>query len=163
MHQAQWVSNCIAQRSATLSKIMHTLVEKQHDFFCNGIGYKHPMKLADLAETLNVHASTVSRAMRGKYLQCSFGIFPLNYFLTSAAVRTKDCTEEITPDQIKKLIQKIVCHEDRKKPYSDQAISEKLKEYQIHLSRRTVNKYRMEMGIPDKSGRKTWDCQNEMI
>lgn len=156
MQQAQWVSNCIVQRTVTLSKIMHMLVEKQHDFFCYGVGYKHPMKLADLAETLNVHVSTISRAMRGKYLQCSFGIFPLNYFLTSVAVRTNDCAEEKTPEQIKSIIQKIVSHEDPKKPYSDQAISEKLKEYQIQISRRTVNKYRMEMGIPDKSGRKMW-------
>ncbi len=114
------------------------------------------MKLSDLADELGVHESTVSRAMRGKYLQCSFGIFPLNYFLTSAAAKTSDGEEVKTPEQIKALIQEIVDHEDRKKPYSDQAISKKLEQYHIKISRRTVNKYRTEMGLPDKSGRKMW-------
>lgn len=157
IQQAQWVANCIKQRSSTLSRVMHTLVEKQHSFFMNGIGHKRPMKLSDIAEALNLHESTISRAMRGKHLQCSWGVFPLNYFLTSAAAKSSDHDGEKTPDQIKTLIQKIVDEEDKKKPYSDQAISKKLEEFHIMLSRRTVNKYRIEMGLPDKSGRKAWD------
>ena len=156
IQQAQWVSNCIKQRTSIFSKIMRILLEIQYDFFCCGIGSKRPMKLSDLADELGVHESTVSRAMRGKYLQCSFGIFPLNYFLTSAAAKTSDGEEVKTPEQIKALIQEIVDHEDRKKPYSDQAISKKLEQYHIKISRRTVNKYRTEMGLPDKSGRKMW-------
>ena len=156
IQQAQWVSNCIGQRSSTLSRIMHTLVEKQYDFFCNGIGHKHPLKLADLAEELEIHESTVSRAMRGKYLQCSWGVFPLNYFLTSVATRNAENGEEKTPEEIKALMQEIVDSEDKMKPYSDQAISDRLREHNVEISRRTVNKYRTEMGIPDKSGRKEW-------
>lgn len=158
IQQAQWVSNCISQRSSTLSRVMHTLVEKQHDFFLYGIGHKRPMRLVDLAEELNLHESTISRAMRGKYLQCSWGVFPLNYFLTSVAAKTSDNAEEKTPEQIKALIQQIVDEEDKKKPYSDQAISQKLEDLDIRISRRTVNKYRTEMGLPDKSGRKSWDA-----
>lgn len=154
VQQAQWVSNCISQRTSTLSRVMHLLVEKQHDFFLYGIGHKRPMRLVDLAETLNLHESTISRAMRGKYLQCSWGVFPLNYFLTSVAVKGSDDGDEKTPEQMKAMIQELVDGEDKKKPYSDQTISDKLAERGIKLSRRTVNKYRTEMGIPDKSGRR---------
>ena len=69
VQQAQWVSNCISQRSSTLSRVMHLLVEKQHEFFLEGPGHKRPMRLVDLAEELDLHESTISRAMRGKYLQ----------------------------------------------------------------------------------------------
>ncbi len=152
--QAMWVSGCIRQRKSTISRVMKALVEKQQDFFLYGLGNKRPLKLADLAEELGLHESTVSRAMRGKYLQCSWGIFPLNYFLTSVATKSADGLQEKTPEQLKALIQKTVDEEDKRKPLSDQAISDKLKEMNITLSRRTVNKYRGEMGIPDKSGRK---------
>ena len=160
IQQAQWVSNCITQRSSTLSRVMHALVEKQHDFFLYGIGHKRPMRLSDIAGDLDLHESTISRAMRGKYLQCSWGVFPLNYFLTSVAAKTSGQDGEKTPEQIKALIREVIDKEDKKKPYSDQAISKKLEDYDIKISRRTVNKYRMEMGLPDKSGRKSWgaDC-----
>lgn len=157
IQQAQWVSNCIAQRTSTLSRVMHVLVEMQHDFFLNGIGHKRPMRLADIAEKLDLHESTISRTLRGKYLQCSWGVFPLNYFLTSVAAKTAANDEEKTPEQIKALIRQIIDEEDKKKPYSDQAISNKLEEYDVKLSRRTVNKYRQEMNLPDKSGRKLWE------
>lgn len=157
IQQAQWVTNCISQRTSTLSRVMHVLVEKQNDFFMNGIGYKHPMRLTDIAEELELHESTISRAMRGKYLQCSWGVFPLNYFLTSVAAKSTDNSEDKTPEQIKSLIQKVIDEEDKKKPYSDQAISKKLEDYDVKISRRTVNKYRTEMGLPDKSGRKAWE------
>lgn len=154
--QAEWVANCISQRTSTLSRVMNTLVEKQRDFFLYGIGHKRPMKLTDLASALELHESTISRAMRGKYLQCSWGVFPLNYFLTSVATKSANSDEEKTPEQIKIMIQRIVEEEDKKKPLSDQAISQKLEEYDIKISRRTVNKYRTEMGLPDKSGRKSF-------
>ncbi len=154
--QAQWVTNCISQRSSTLSRVMKSLVEKQRDFFLYGIGHKCPMKLLDLAAELNLHESTISRTLRGKYVQCSWGIFPLNYFLTSIAARNSGNAEEKTPEQIKALIQKIVDDEDKKKPLSDQGISQRLEEFHIRISRRTVNKYRTEMGLPDKSGRRSF-------
>ena len=156
VQQAQWISSCISQRSSTLSRVVHLLVEKQNAFFMNGPGHKCPMRLSDLAETLELHESTISRAMRGKYLQCSWGVFPLNYFLTSVAVKSSnaDGAGDKTPEQMKALIREIVDGENKKKPYSDQAISDQLTARGIRLSRRTVNKYRTEMGIPDKSGRK---------
>lgn len=114
------------------------------------------MKLSDLANELNLHPSTISRALRGKYLHCEWGIFALNYFLTSVAASSSDTAAEKTPDQIKKHIRQIVDQENKSKPLSDQKICTMLEAYAIHISRRTVNKYRTEMNIPDKIGRKAW-------
>lgn len=112
------------------------------------------MQLADVANALDLSESTISRCMSGKYLQCSYGVFPLNFFLTSVASRSSITQKETTTDTVKAKLQEIIDSEDPRKPYSDQLISEKLKDYDIHISRRTVNKYRTELGIPDKSGRK---------
>lgn len=159
IQQAQWVQNCISQRSSTLSRVTHVIVEKQQDFFLHGPLHNRPMKLSDIASQLDLHESTVSRAMRGKYLQCSWGVFPLNYFLTaSVSKKSSGSGAGITPMQIKEVMKQIIDEEDKKKPYSDRIISEELEKRDIHLSRRTVAKYREELGIPDKSGRKSWQA-----
>ena len=106
-------------------------------FSCTDLGISARWRLVDLAEELNLHESTISRAMRGKYLQCSWGVFPLNYFLTSVAVKSSSGNEgdEKTPEQMKAMIQEIVDGENKKKPYSDQAISDQLSAKGIKLSR----------------------------
>lgn len=156
LSQAEWVQKCISQRTATLSRVMHELIKIQQKFFLYGPGHKAPMKLTDISEQLGLHESTISRTLRNKYLQCRWGVFPLSYFLTAVATINTESKEEKTPDQLKAQIRKIIDAEDKKKPLSDQKISEKLKELNISLSRRTVNKYRTEMGIPDISGRKNY-------
>lgn len=156
IQQAQQVAGCIENRTSTLSKVMHVLVEMQSEFFMYGIGHKKPMKLSDLADVLDMHESTISRTLRSKYLQCAWGVFPLNYFLTSVVSRSSDAEEGTTPEKVKNYIQQIIDGENKKKPYSDQVISRQLQAHGIFLSRRTVNKYRMEMGIPDKVGRRDW-------
>ena len=103
-----------------------------------------------------MHPSTISRTLRGKYLHCEWGVYALNYFLTSAAAVDPDTSDEKTPEQIKKHIQRIINQENKSKPLSDQKICTLLETYAIHISRRTVNKYRSEMNIPDKIGRKAW-------
>ncbi len=154
--QANWIQSCIKQRSSTLSQVLKCIVEKQQDFFLYGPGHKHPLRLSDIASELNLHESTISRALKGKHLQCSHGIFPLNYFLTSVASVSADSNEGKTSEEVNKYLKEVIDREDKKKPLSDQAISEELKKYDIHISRRTVNKYRTALGIPDKSGRKDW-------
>ena len=156
IQQAQNVAGNIQQRTSTLSQVLHVLVEKQQSFFLHGAGHRRPLKLSDIAEATGLHESTISRTLRSKYLQCTWGVYPLNYFLTSAASTNAVSGEGQTPEYIKSQIQKIIAEEDQKKPLSDEAISRKLEESQIRISRRTVNKYRQELGIPDKSGRKSW-------
>lgn len=159
IHQAEWVKNCISQRSSTLSRVAHVVVEKQQDFFLHGPIHAVPLKLADIAETLDLHESTVSRAMRGKYLQCSWGVFPLNYFLTASVSRKAGNASRQTPAQMKEAIRKIILAEDKEKPFSDRLIAEEMEKNGLHLSRRTVAKYREEMNIPDRSGRKSTSGQ----
>lgn len=156
IQQAQTIAGSIRQRTSTLSLVLHVIVDRQQEFFLKGVGNRKPLKLADIAQETGLHESTVSRTLRSKYLQCTWGVYPLNYFLTSVAATDRNSGEEQTPEYIKKQIREIIDGEDRKKPLSDEAIGKKLAERQIRISRRTVNKYRQEMGIPDKSGRKNW-------
>ena len=156
IRQAETALQDIENRATTLEKVLEVLVDRQRDFFDNGPGHRVPLRLVDIAELLMVHESTVSRVLKDKYLQCAWGIFPLSYFLTSVAARSPDGTEQ-TPERIKGLLQGMIDGEDKKKPYSDTALQVMLKEYEIYISRRTVSKYRQEMGIPDKTGRRVYD------
>lgn len=155
--QTTWIENCIKQRTSTLSQVLRCIVEKQKDFFLYGPGHKHPLRLSDIAQQLGMHESTISRALKGKHLQCSHGVFPLNYFLTAVASVSADTNEEKTSEDINSCLKRIIDEENKQKPLSDDAISKALEKYDIHISRRTVNKYRTALGIPDKSGRKKWD------
>jgi RNA polymerase sigma-54 factor len=154
--QAEWVQNCISLRVKTLSELVRILVEKQREFFIYGIGYKKPMDLKSIAQELNLHESTVSRAMHNKYLQCSWGIFPFNYFLTYVATKSEKDGEEKTAEEVKRLLKEVVDQEDKSSPLSDEAIARELLKQGIKISRRTVNKYRTSMGLADKKGRREW-------
>lgn len=153
MKQITELQDSLSYRISTLSKVAYLLVQKQMDFFLHGPGHKCPLQLSDFAEELNLHTSTISRTLNNKYLQCNWGIYPLNYFLT-AAVTSDPKNEANTQEKIILKIEEIISSEDKRKPLSDQKISDILKEYNIDISRRTVAKYRGIQGIPDKSGRK---------
>ena len=156
LKEAKNAENGIALRTSTLAKVMQILVDRQYDFFLKGPGHKRPMKLTDIADPAGLHESTVSRALRSKYLQCSWGIYPLNYFLTHTAVSGEDGEDDQTAEQIKQKLAQVVSQENKKKPLSDEGIRKELEKLDVHISRRTVNKYRQELGLPDKQGRKEW-------
>lgn len=151
--QAEWVMNCISQRNKTLLQVTKTIVDMQENFFLKGQGYLEPMRQTDVAEKLSVHESTVSRAVRDKYLQCSWGIFPMNYFF-SKGIASEHGQGAVTSEKIKQLMEEIIDGENKKKPYSDRVISEKLGEKGVHISRRTVAKYREQAQIKDAGGRR---------
>lgn len=144
----------LANRSSTLSRVAGLLVRLQSSFFLRGPGFRSPMVLSDLAGPLSLHESTVSRALKDKYLQCSWGVFPMNYFLNAAAVRKSAEEDGTGTDQVYRALQEVIDAEDKRKPLSDEKICAALAERGIQIARRTVNKYRKELGIPDKSGRK---------
>ena len=154
--QARRVEHDISQRESTLTRVTREVVSVQREFFLYGEAYKKPMQLSDLARACEIHESTVSRTLSSKYLQCKWGIFPLNYILTSVASVSRATGEAQTPEWIKLQMKKVIDEEDKKKPLSDEAISKRLEKLDIKISRRTVNKYRQEMNIPGKSGRKDW-------
>lgn len=154
IRQIHSVKRDIHQRTSTICKVIHVLAERQGPFFYQGPGNRVPLSLRDIAAELELHESTVSRAMQDKYLQCKWGIFPLNYFLNTAAVSSPDMEFGETRENIEQKIRSLIDGENKRRPLSDQAIADLLTREGTKISRRTVNKYRSEMGIPDKSGRK---------
>ena len=148
--QAKWILQCISSRRETLLNITKALTQRQQDFFEKGPGYLRPLKLSDVAEELGIHESTVSRGIRDKYIQCSWGIYPMSYFFSRGIL------SEETPDKIKSCIRKWIKNEDKQKPFSDQKIADLFKQQGIPISRRTVAKYRTQMGIRDAAGRKEY-------
>ena len=153
--QAEWVMQCVSQRNVTLMNVSKCIVDVQERFFTYGPGYLRPLKLADVAEMVGIHESTVSRAVKDKYLQCSWGVFPMNYFFIGAISKAGN-DNAATADTAKNLLKEIIADENHEKPYSDRVLSEKLAERGVKISRRTVAKYREAMGIKDASGRKVF-------
>lgn len=155
LNQAEWVIKCIDKRNSTFMSTLKLIVNKQLNFFDNGIGHLTPMKLSDISGNLNIHESTVSRAIRGKYIQCRHGVFPVAYFFTCAVTSASSNSEQtVSQESVKNTIKEIINNEDKIKPYSDREISELLQKKGIIVSRRTVAKYREAMEIGGTSIRK---------
>lgn len=154
LSSALWLIKSLEQRKNTLYKVMQAIVDHQKDFFEKGDGYLKTMTLKDIADEVQVHESTVSRAISGKYAQTPRGIFEIKYFFKSG-VGSKS-GEDISSESIKKMIKSIIDAEDSSKPVSDQTITEFLIKKGINISRRTVAKYRDELGIPSSSRRRRY-------
>lgn len=148
IRQAEWLKNCVEQRNHTLLRLTEEILRRQMEFFQGGRKYLVPMTQKEAAEEMGVHPSTVSRAVNGKYLQCTWGMYPLSFFFSSGI--------EKSTEYIKECLKSIIDTEDKKKPYSDRILSEKLREKGIEISRRTVAKYRDSMHISEALGRKRY-------
>jgi RNA polymerase sigma-54 factor len=152
----QWLQRSLEQRKETLQRVALKIVEKQPDFFKKGPGNLKPMIMKEIAEELEIHESTVSRAVREKYVQTPFGIFELKSFFTSTIQTTSE--ESTSSTQVKNAITKLVNNEDKLKPLSDQEIVSILQEQEgIVVSRRTVAKYRDQLGILSSSKRRRYE------
>ena len=153
--QAKWMVHAIEQRRSTLMSCANCILELQEAFFRQGPGHLVPMSLADVAGRIGVHESTVSRAVKDKYIQCSMGVYPLSYFFSrSLGTSSQDAA---SPDVAKALLKKLIAGEDKKKPLSDQKLCEMMTAQGCPLSRRTVAKYRDELHIPSTTGRKQYE------
>lgn len=154
LKQAEWAIQCISRRESTLQLVAECIVRRQETFFIEH-GRLSPLRMADVAEELGIHESTVSRAVREKYLQCDRGVFPLHDFFSKALAKTED-KGIVSTDSIKERLKTIIEEENKKKPFSDRELTEKLIDEGIQISRRTVAKYREAMGIPGAGGRKEY-------
>jgi RNA polymerase sigma-54 factor len=127
---------------------MMTIVDKQKDFFLSeGDESKlKPMILEDVANEIGVDISTVSRSVNSKYVECPFGIYELKFFFSSSI--TTESGEEISNKEVKKILKEIIDNEDKSKPYSDDKLEKLLKDKGYDIARRTIAKYREQMGIP---------------
>lgn len=151
--QVEWLKQAIHYRTNTLEDIITLIVEKQYDYFEHGIMMMKALTLSDIADELDLHVSTISRAINQKYVQTPKGVFPIKYFLPSG-VRQKN-GKKTASNVIKYLIQEMIDMENKRKPLSDQAIKERLlDEYDIDIARRTVMKYREQLYIPASTKRR---------
>ena len=151
----QWIARSIRQRQETLLKVVTSIAESQSEFFRKGPGYLQPMTMKEMAAELEVHESTISRAVREKFIQTPVGTYPLKHFFTSTVQTIAN--ENTSSSQVKDRISQLVKDENKQKPYSDQEIVEWLKNREgIIVSRRTVAKYRDQLGIPSSSKRKRY-------
>jgi len=150
----QWIAKSIEQRRETLTRVVAKIVEKQAAFFQKGAQFLMPMTMKEVAAELDIHESTVSRAVREKYVQTPIGTFALKTFFTST-IQTVTADENTSSTQVKNEISKLIEQENKEKPLSDQEIVEQLKTTEgIVVSRRTIAKYRDQLGIPSSSKRK---------
>ncbi|MFL6563035.1 MAG: RNA polymerase factor sigma-54, partial [Bacillus sp. (in: firmicutes)] len=153
----QWIQKSIEQRKETLTRVIAKIIEKQATFFQKGSQYLVPMTMKEIAVELDIHESTVSRAVREKYVQTPNGTFPLKSFFTST-IQTVSEEENTSSTQVKKKIATLIEKENKQKPLSDQDIVEQLKAAEgMVVSRRTIAKYRDQLGIPSSAKRKRFD------
>ncbi|WP_163183018.1 RNA polymerase factor sigma-54 [Neobacillus sedimentimangrovi] len=153
----QWIIKSIEQRRETLTKVVTKIVERQSAFFQKGPQFLAPMTMKEIAAELDIHESTVSRAVREKYVQTPVGTFTLKSFFTST-IQTTAGDETTSSTQVKNAIRKLIEMENKQKPLSDQEIAEQLKAMEgMVVSRRTIAKYRDQLGIPSSTKRKRFN------
>ncbi len=152
LRSAQWLIRSIQQRQRTIIKVAESILKFQRDFFDKGIAHLRPLILRDVAEDIGMHESTISRVTTSKYVHTPQGIFELKFFFNSGITRTDG--DDLASQAVKSKIKQIIGGEDARKPMSDQKIVEILKEGGIEIARRTVAKYREQMGILSSSKRK---------
>ena len=152
VQSALWLVKGIEQRRDTIYRVAQAIVKRQRDFFEHGVDHLKPLTLKQIAEEVNLHESTVSRATQHKYMQTPSGLFPFRFFFPSGL--QTDTGVDMAQSAVQRKIQKIIDNEDKAKPLSDQKIADLLKEEGVSISRRTVAKYRDELGIASSTKRK---------
>ena len=145
LNSANWMIQAIEQRRQTMLKVMNFIVDRQRAFFEKGVEYLKPLTLREVAEVISMHESTVSRVTNEKYVQTPRGVLPLKYFFSSAL--TTASGEDASARSIRAKLQKMVQEENPSKPLTDQQIVHLFQEQGIQIARRTVAKYRDQLGI----------------
>jgi len=145
LNSANWMIQAIEQRRQTMLKVMNFIVDRQRAFFEKGVEYLKPLTLREVAEVISMHESTVSRVTNEKYVQTPRGVLPLKFFFSSAL--TTASGEDASARSIRAKLEKMVQDEDPGKPLTDQQIVHLFQEQGIQIARRTVAKYRDQLGI----------------
>ena len=144
---AKWFIDAIKQRQQTLLSTMRAIIDFQYDYFQEGDESKlRPMILKDIAEKINMDISTVSRVANSKAIQTEFGIFPLKYFFSEGI--STDSGEDVSSREVKNKLRETIEQEDKRKPLSDDKLEKILRQHGYNIARRTVAKYREQLGIP---------------
>lgn len=156
-----WIRKSLEQRESTLQLVGEAIVKHQQEFFLHQEASRlKPLTLREISEEIGVHESTVSRAVNGKYMETSQGVYELKRFFSAGLQQSsgQGDAEEVASSAIKQQLQKLIEEEDKSKPLSDQKIVDLLAEEAIQVSRRAIAKYRLELNIPSSSKRKRFDA-----
>ncbi|HIF07364.1 MAG TPA: RNA polymerase factor sigma-54, partial [Gemmatimonadetes bacterium] len=145
LNSANWIIQAIEQRRQTMLKVMAFIVDRQREFFQHGVQHLKPLTLREVADHIEMHESTVSRVTNEKFVQTPRGVFPLKYFFSSGLRTTSG--EDISARGVRDKIEKLVEDENVHKPLTDQKLVELLKTDGVKIARRTVAKYRNQLGI----------------
>jgi len=145
LNSANWMIQAIEQRRQTMLKVMHFIVDRQLEFFERGVQHLKPLTLREVADFIEMHESTVSRVTNEKFVQTPRGVYSLKYFFSSGLSTTSG--ESISARGVRDKIEKLVDDENTSKPLTDQAIVEFLESDGVKIARRTVAKYRDQLGI----------------
>ena len=153
MDSAKWFVEALKQRHNTLLSTMQAIVDYQHDYFIDGDESNlRPMVLKDIAAKTGFDISTISRVVNSKYIETHFGIFPLKYFFSEGLENQQG--EEVSTRELKKVLQECVDNEDKHKPLTDDQLVSIMNEKGYKVARRTIAKYRDQLGIPKARLRK---------
>ncbi|MGA1308859.1 MAG: RNA polymerase factor sigma-54 [Gemmatimonadaceae bacterium] len=142
---AQWLIQAIEQRRQTMLKVMHFIVERQKEFFEKGIQGLRPLTLREVADAIGMHESTVSRVTNEKFVQTPRGVLPLKFFFSSGLRSSEG--DDVSARGIRAAIEKMIAGEDPHAPLTDQALVERLERDGVQIARRTVAKYRDQLGV----------------
>jgi RNA polymerase sigma-54 factor len=145
LRSAVWLIKSVDQRQRTLRKVTQSIVKFQRDFLDKGLPCLRPLSLRDVGEDIGMHESTISRVTTNKYVETPQGLFELKFFFHSG-IQSGD-GEMVSSVSVKKMIQDLLANEDPAKPLSDQEVAQILKGRSLTIARRTVAKYREELGI----------------
>ena len=153
MDSAKWFVEALKQRHNTLQNTMQAIIDYQHDYFVDGDeSHLRPMVLKDIAEKTGFDISTISRVVNSKYIETHFGIFPLKYFFSEGLENQEG--EEVSTRELKKVMQECVDNEDKHKPLTDDQLVSEMEKRGYKVARRTIAKYRDQLGIPKARLRK---------
>jgi len=153
LEQARWLLNALNQRRTTMIRVMSAIVEEQQEFFEKGTPFLKPLIMEDIAQKVGMNVATISRVANGKYVQTPLGVYEIKFFFNTGISRTDG--EDMSKRSVKQRITEIIAKEDPARPLSDQEIYRELNDEGIKLARRTVTKYREELGIKAARFRKT--------
>ena len=152
LSQAMWVIRAVEKRQSTIEQIVNLILSRQSDFFTSASGTLAPLSLREIAQALGAHESTISRAIREKYLLCKRGVFPLKFFCSRRAGTNRTTSKAghaPSRQSVCSILQDLVHDEDPFTPLSDSRLAAMMAERGIVISRRTVAKYRDQLGIPN--------------
>ena len=145
MRSGKFIINSIEQRQQTIERITREIIKVQRDFFDEGVHKLRPLTMTQIADAVGVHETTVSRAIANKYIRTPHGVFEMKFFFTPGYENATG--ESVSNKSVKEMINELVALEDKSRPLSDQELVAKLKDKGINIARRTVAKYREELGL----------------